>query len=103
MELAHTQEEHHDRHPGPRQYVIIGAILAVLTAAEVGAFLSDMTPWAATGILIVLSLTKFALVVGWFMHLRFDDKRFLGLFVFPFIVIISIVLVLLASFDNLTR
>lgn len=103
MALAHTQEEHHDRHPAPRQYVIIGAILAVLTAAEVGAFLLDMTPWAATVILLVLSLTKFALVVGWFMHLRFDDKRFLAIFVFPFFAVISIVLVLLASFGNLTR
>ena len=40
--MAHEADIHHENHPGPKVYVIIGAILAVLTAMEVGAFLIEV-------------------------------------------------------------
>ena len=99
--MAH--EEHVDHHPGPRTYIIIGAILAVLTALEVGAFYIDATSALVVWILLALSITKFVLVVGYFMHLKFDDVRFAYLFVFPFVIMVSIAVALLAVFSNLTR
>ena len=43
------------------------------------------------------------LVVGYFMHLKFDDARFSALFFSPFVIMISIAVVLMALFFNLTR
>jgi cytochrome c oxidase subunit 4 len=93
----------HDNHPGPKKYVVIGLTLAIITFAEVGAFYIEATSALVVSILLMLSFLKFAIVVGYFMHLKFDDKRFLGLFVVPFIIMISIIVALLAVFDNLTR
>ncbi|HSK23912.1 MAG TPA: cytochrome C oxidase subunit IV family protein [Egicoccus sp.] len=75
---------HHDHHPGPREYVRIAIILAVLTALEVSTYFVDFGALAIP-LLIVLMSIKFVMVAGFFMHLRFDTKlygRFLygGLF-----------------------
>ena len=68
-------------HPGPAEYIRIGLILAAITAVEVAVFYTDLAQWALVAILIVLSGLKFAMVVMWFMHLRFDSRLFSGLFV----------------------
>ena len=103
MEQHHHAETH--SHPGARQYVTIGIILAVLTALEVAAFemMSGMNSALVIWVILLLSAAKFALVVGYFMHLKFDDWRFTALFVSPFIIMVSIMVALLALFQNLTR
>jgi cytochrome c oxidase subunit 4 len=63
-------------HPGSHTYIVVALILAVITAVEVAvyyipAFLSYIFP-----ILLVLSAIKFVMVVGWFMHLKFDHVSF---------------------------
>ena len=99
-EHAHVEEHHH---PGARQYVIIGAILAIITLIEFGVFYLSLDPALMTWIILVLSSSKFLLVVGYFMHLKFDDVRFSGLFFAPFFIMISLGVVLMALFFNLTR
>ena len=77
--MADIEHESEHAHPGVGQYVEIGIILAVMTAIEVVIFESfDAGLSTAIGIpaLIVLTILKFALVVMWFMHLRFDHKMF---------------------------
>ena len=100
-EHAHAGQGH--AHPGPRQYVLIGTILAVLTAIEFGIFYLTLDPALMTWIILLLSSAKFLLVVGYFMHLKFDDSRFSMLFFFPFFIMVSIAVVLLAGFLKLTR
>jgi caa(3)-type oxidase subunit IV len=68
-------------HPSPKEYVRIGVILAVLTALEVGASYAGVTGSILIPTLFVLALIKFALVVLWFMHLKFDDRRYARFFV----------------------
>ncbi len=103
MAPEHAHAEEHS-HPGPRQYIIIGAILAVITFIEWRVFLVEsLDPALMTWIILILSGAKFLLVVGYFMHLKFDDARFSVLFFFPFIVMVSIAVVLMALFFNLTR
>ena len=96
-------ETTHDAHPGAGIYVRIAIILAVLTALEVGAFYLTITSWVVVWILILLGLGKFFLVVGYFMHLKMDDKRFSLMFFFPMVVMVSIAVALMAVFQNLTR
>jgi heme/copper-type cytochrome/quinol oxidase subunit 4 len=74
---AHATEH---AHPGPRQYVIIALILSVITAVEVWVYyVPALLPYIFP-ILIVLSVIKFVMVVGWFMHLKFDHQSFTWFF-----------------------
>ena len=102
MAMEHA-EAHPDHHPGPRQYLVVGGVLAVLTALEVGAFFLTLSSALVVFILLALSAAKFVLVVGYFMHLRFDNRLFLWLFVFPVVVMVSTMVALMALLDTLTR
>ncbi|MPZ72653.1 MAG: hypothetical protein GEU74_05385 [Nitriliruptorales bacterium] len=77
--MADQDHDTEHSHPGVGQYVEIGIILAVMTLLEVVIYESfDSGLSTAIGIpaLLVLTILKFALVVMWFMHLRFDHHMF---------------------------
>lgn len=82
-------EERHDidpgthagGHPSPKEYIRIGVILAVLTALEVAASYAGVSGAILIPTLLILAVIKFALVVLWFMHLKFDDRRYARFFV----------------------
>jgi cytochrome c oxidase subunit 4 len=67
-------------HPDPIQYVVIGLTLAFITAVEVALYYLDLNFKFLVIALLALSLLKFMLVVGFFMHLRFDQRIFSILF-----------------------
>src|SRR5437867_13298415 len=78
---AHLEPGAH-AHPGGREYVTIAVILAVVTGAEVAIYyIKEQIGQAFVPILLVLSAFKFAMVVLWFMHLRFDNRLFSILFI----------------------
>ena len=70
-------------HPSPFQYVMIAVILCVITGLEVGMYyLTDDVPRGLyIAILLAMAVTKFVIVVSWFMHLRVDRPIFRRLFV----------------------
>jgi len=69
-------------HPGAGEYIRIATILTAITAAEVAVYyIYELRP-VLMPILLVLSATKFAMVVMFYMHLKFDNRLFTGLFVF---------------------
>jgi cytochrome c oxidase subunit IV len=73
--------EHEERsHPSVGEYVEIGVILAVVTAMEVALFYADLARGFTVPALVTLTIIKFALVILWFMHLRFDNRLFRRLF-----------------------
>lgn len=76
------QEEHRHQHPTAGQYVEIGVILAVVTAIEVALFYAGLPRAVTVPSLLTLTVIKFALVVMWFMHLRYDHRLFSRVFVF---------------------
>jgi caa(3)-type oxidase subunit IV len=104
-------EERHDAdpggahaggHPSPKEYIRIGVVLAVLTALEVAASYAGVSGSILIPTLFVLAVVKFALVVMWFMHLRFDDRRYARFFVMGLAgasVLYLIVLISLQVFD----
>ena len=100
--MAHPADSK-EHHPGPRLYITVALILAVLTLAEVGAFYLTLSSWMVVWVLLLLSIAKFLLVVFFFMHLRMDDNRFSLLFFVPLVIMISVIVALLALFQNLTR
>ena len=72
---------HASGHPSPKEYVRIGLILFVLTALEITASYTHVSGGILIPTLFVLAIVKFALVVLWFMHLKFDDRRYARFFV----------------------
>ncbi len=69
-------------HPGARQYITIALVLSAITAIEVFVYyLPAMRP-VLPPILIALSAVKFALVVMFYMHLKFDHPIFTAMFIF---------------------
>ena len=49
--------------------------------------------------LLVMSAVKFVLVVGFFMHLRYDHNIMRSLFIGPLIIAICIIVALMALFS----
>jgi cytochrome c oxidase subunit 4 len=89
--------ERHGAHPTPAEYIQIGVILAVITAVEVALYYVDAAPEAINPLLILLSVLKFALVVLWFMHLRFDSRLFTVLFTGGLLLAASVFIVVIAT------
>ena len=90
--------DHHEDHPGERVYINVAIILAIVTAIEVAIYYVEALEDVLVPILLVLSIGKFAAVVGYFMHLKMDDRRFRWIFLAGLTISASVVLALLAMF-----
>ena len=67
--------ENHIDHPTPKKYVQIAIVLGILTAIEIALYYTeDIVGVFTDPIFIILAVGKFIIVVGWFMHLRFENK-----------------------------
>lgn len=65
----------HNNHPGERTYIRIAIILALITLIEVVIYYIEALSGILVPALVLLSAAKFVTVVGYFMHLKFDDRR----------------------------
>ncbi len=90
---------HQHAPPTPGDYVRIAILLAVITALEVLTYFFEIVRWAFIGTLVLLSIAKFMLVVGWYMHLKFDSKMFKRVFVFGLVLALSVFLLVLGIFE----
>ncbi len=93
--------EHAHAPTSSKLYIRIAIILAVITFTEVA--VSFLPNTGILGIievvvLLTLSLTKGALVVMYFMHLKFDSRWFTMLFVSGTVIATFLMLALLALF-----
>jgi len=75
-------------------YLRIAAILVMITLVEVGVFYVPAFQGALVPILLVLSAVKFALVVMFYMHLRYDSWTFSAIFLPPLLIALVVVVVL---------
>jgi cytochrome c oxidase subunit 4 len=73
-------------------------ILSALTAVEVAIFYITPLSYGIIPILAVLSVGKFALVVLYYMHLKFDSRIFSGMFFFGMMVATGVTFSLMALF-----
>ena len=92
----HTEE---GGHPTPKKYVIIAAILAVITAVEVAVVYFNLATALLITILIIMSAVKFTMVAMYFMHLKFDNKLFSYMFVGGMVLTIGVILALIVLFN----
>jgi cytochrome c oxidase subunit 4 len=88
--------EHAHDHPTDASYVKIALLLGVITAAEVGTyFWEDIFGSTPSTMALILTLfpmmiAKFAIVVGYFMHAKYDNPIFRRIFVFGLVLAIVV-------------
>ncbi len=107
---AHSDAHHlaHDEHahPTPKTYIQIAVILTVITIVEV--ILLYLPEWGlpVSGTVLVilfalLSVAKFLIVVGWYMHLKFDPPMYRRMFGFALVVALTVATAFIALFHGI--
>lgn len=84
-------------HPTERQYIKIALILSIITGIEVVIYYIEALEAILVPALLVLSAFKFVMVVGYFMHLKFDDRRLMWIFVSGLALAVSVFAVVFAA------
>lgn len=82
--------QHAGAHPTTRDYLKVGAMLFVLTVAEVIAIYLGLPRALLAAVLVILSAWKFLLVAQFFMHLKYDSRIYTGFFAFGMILAVLI-------------
>jgi cytochrome c oxidase subunit 4 len=94
-------EEH--AHPTWSTYWKVALILTVITVVEVWVYY--IPAFVATKLfvpsLLIMSAVKFAIVVMFYMHLKYDHKLFRALFTGPLIIAAATMIVLLFLFGQI--
>jgi len=103
-EVASDHDDHanHGDHPTEKQYWVIFAVLALLTAVEVLWSYLGLSGPALVLPLVAMMVVKFILVAGIFMHLKFDlsirnGNVFSYVFAFGLVLALIVYLVLLVT------
>ncbi len=83
---AAIDEQTSHEHATIGTYLKVAAVLTVVTALEVGVIYVRRLAPILLPLLLTLSAGKFALVVMFFMHLRYDSRVLTFLFVAPLVL-----------------
>ena len=99
---VHAMGEMHE-HPTWKQYKWVALILTLITVVEVWVY---YTPFSKSALfvpaLLIMSAVKFAIVVLFYMHLKYDHKLFKALFTGPLIIAICTLIALMLVFGKFT-
>ena len=96
---AHQGSTVEHAQPGARTYVEVAIFLGVITAIEVATYYIEALQGIIIPVLLVLSAIKFAGVVMYYMHLKFDSRLLTGIFGWGLFVAASIMLALMALYS----
>ncbi len=100
--MSQSNAEHtQGAHSTPRQYVQVAIILGLITVTEVAVYYIQAMKPVIVPTLLVLSAIKFAMVVLFFMHLKFDHKLFSVIFTGPLVLTGAVLLALMTLFGAL--
>jgi cytochrome c oxidase subunit IV len=100
---ARASHASHGGHPSAKEYVRIALILMALTGLEVWLSYSGLPHGLLITLLFVAAVIKFALVVLWFMHLKFDDRRYSRFFLMGLAGAFTLYLIVLLLFRVFAR
>ena len=98
-EVVVSHDEHEGVHPTEKQYIVVALILGALTLLEVILYYIESLPDDALVLMLgILAILKFVMVVGYFMHLKFDSPVFRRFFVTGLVLAIAVYIAVLATF-----
>ena len=89
---------HEEAHASNPTYVRIAIILAIITIVEVIIYYVPAIRPILVPALIILSLAKFIMVVGFFMHLKYDHRLYRFMFIAGMVLTLGVYLAALAMF-----
>jgi cytochrome c oxidase subunit 4 len=102
MSIDRAHADHVHEHPTWKQYKWVALWLFVITVIEVWAYYipSFVASAAFKPALLLMSAIKFAVVVMYYMHLKFDHPLFRKLFIGPMIIAGATLIAFLFLFGN---
>lgn len=99
---GHAHHPDEKPHPTWKQYKWVALILTIITIVEVWVYY--IPAFVASRLfvpsLLIMSAVKFAIVVLFYMHLRYDHKLFKVLFTGPLIIAITSLIALMFLFGQ---
>jgi cytochrome c oxidase subunit 4 len=97
---VHAMGEMHE-HPTWREYKWVALVLTLITIGEVWVYYTSIkdTP-IFVPLLLIMSAVKFAIVVAFYMHLKYDHKIFRALFTGPLMIAMATLISLLFLFGK---
>ena len=100
-ERAETGQEH--AHPTWSTYKWVALVLVVITVIEVWVYYIPQFVASRLFVpsLLIMSAAKFAIVVMFYMHLRYDHRLFRALFSGPLIIAVLTIISLLFLFGQI--
>jgi cytochrome c oxidase subunit IV len=100
---AHTAGHEAHAHPTWKQYKWVALILTVITAVEVWVYYipSFVKSKLFVPSLLIMSAVKFAIVVMYYMHLKYDARLFRALFTGPLIIAVVTIISLMFLFGHI--
>ena len=101
--MTDSQEVQHERHPTFLQYVVVAILLFAITIVEFlliwdRAGIVDNLGASKVPLLIGLSTVKFAVVIMFYMHLKFESWLFSGVFLAGLVLAFAVGIALLSLF-----
>jgi cytochrome c oxidase subunit 4 len=98
--MASHETEHY--HPTWKEYKWVALWLTLITIVEVWAYYipSFVASSVFVPALLIMSAVKFAIVVMFYMHLKYDHKLFRALFTGPLIIAVATLLALMMLFEK---
>jgi cytochrome c oxidase subunit 4 len=102
-DAAHDPTAHEEHHPQWSTYWKVALILGLITVGEVWMYYvpSIVASRAFVPGLLALSALKFAIVVAFYMHLKYDHKLFRVLFTGPLFIAACTLIALMFLFGHL--
>jgi cytochrome c oxidase subunit 4 len=90
---------HGGGHASLKTYIQVALVLGIITAVEVATlYVPGLPKHLLVASLLGMSVVKFVLVVGFFMHLKYDGNIMRALFIGPLVLSILIILAIMALF-----
>ena len=89
-----------ESHASVKTYVVLAVVLCVITFIEWVIFKVDTLKTNANfmiPVLSILSLAKFTMVCGWYMHLKYDHKILTKIYVFSGLLSVMIFTILMLA------
>ena len=90
---------HGGGHASLKTYIQVALVLGIITAVEVATlYVPGIPKHLLVASLLAMSVVKFVLVVGFFMHLKYDAPVMRAMFIGPLVLSILIILAIMALF-----
>ena len=101
LRIQRAATESQDEHPTPALYAQIAGILLAITIIEVVVVIVDIGTLILIPVLLILSAIKFGFVIGYYMHLKFDETIFTWFFGGGLLLASCVIIALMVLFDQL--